>query len=843
MGCVNTKSILDKSIEDIEKPEILLKIVLIFSQADKQTQLMIDAAQQLKHNCTLISTIIENTTKKDIDKIMNEKLIDLQQIIDMVVLDVRKLKPNRSFSMPGTKSSQCSEINISNNNFSPSLSNWCKQLRSYSSTKDSVIVGLLSRKCSSDQRKILMNKALKSGCNKCIFEATTVDDFCEELKNFANNEWKLLNQLRNYICTNNITTNTTTTTTTTTITTTTTSTTTSSTSSTSTPTTTSTIDNNDTTTTKAINIVTTSNNNDHIVESDNIQSNTELNEILLKNECKIQMKSETRQPTIKESVDNEITSTDELKANVIDSVTVLHEQGKKFREFISVRKTRNSDTNNIVSLSALLHSRCPDFSSPMCKVIGILNSARVRSPLPVAKDLQKAINLICSSNVFVDQIMKPLSRTNDPITADLIEGLITGSNLAREPENLLKLRSLAKSLKGSENVTTTLSTLQNSSEIETCLSNYDKWDFNIFDLERLTNKKPLTYLGMKILDSFNALSVLRIPSQILIGWLTVIEEHYHVDNPYHNATHAGDVLQASAYFLQHSLIRSICTNIDEVATLLAAIVHDVDHPGKTNPFLVNSNDPLAILYNDIAVLESHHAAVSFELTLRSPDINIFQNLTREEYRTMRSYIVDMVLSTEMVRHFDIVTKFVNTLSKPMLAKNRHHDRSSVGSMSSMESCSMGMIISHSTSPSPGQERISSTLENLSTAENRTLIKRLIIKCSDVNNPTRPLSICKEWATRIAEEYFCQTEEEKRRNLPIVMPNFDRQTCNISQSQLSFIDFFLKGMFSGFDCVFPIPELMSNLESNTAYWSNNIEKEKKQHTTYQIETKSISIHQD
>ncbi|VDP67888.1 unnamed protein product [Schistosoma mattheei] len=187
---------------------------------------------------------------------------------------------------------------------------------------------------------------------------------------------------------------------------------------------------------------------------------------------------------------------------------------------------------------------------------------------------------------------------------------------------------MAKSLKGSENVTTTLSTLQNSPEIETCLSNFDKWDFNIFDLERLTSKKPLTYLGMKILDSFNALSVLRVPSQILVGWLTVIEEHYHVDNPYHNATHAGDVLQASAYFLQHSLIRSICTNIDEVATLLAAIVHDVDHPGKTNPFLVNSNDPLAILYNDIAVLESHHAAVSFELTLRSPDINIFQNLTR-----------------------------------------------------------------------------------------------------------------------------------------------------------------------------------------------------------------------
>ncbi|KAK4474004.1 hypothetical protein MN116_002640 [Schistosoma mekongi] len=797
MGCVSTKSILDKSTEEIEKPEIVLNIVLIFSRNDKQTQLIFDAVRQLKHKCTLINTCIDNSTN-NIQNILNEKFNDLQEPIDMVVLDIRKLKLNQSLSLPNTKQSTFLEINNLNSSISQSLNEWCKQLRSYSLTKDSIIVGLLHRKCSVDQRKLLFNKALRSGCNKCIMEASTMNEFYEELKNFANNEWKLLNQLRNFTYTNNTTTM---------------------------------ISSTEPLTITTMNTANLDS-NDLNEEIGNIYTKTMLDE---KNENKQKIKLETRQPTIKESTENEIQLVDELQKKITDSDAVLNEHGKKFREFTSVRKNRNFDTINIGNFNTLLHSRCPDISSPMCKVIAILNSARVRSSLPIAKDLQKAISLICNSNVFVEQIMKPLHRTNDPITTDLIEGLITGSNLAREPESLLKLRTLAKSLKESENVSMTLSTLPSSAEIEDCLSHFEKWDFNIFDFERLTNKKPLTYLGMKILDNFNALSVLRIPSQILLSWLTVIEEHYHIDNPYHNATHAGDVLQASAYFLQHSLIRSICTNIDEVATLLAAIVHDVDHPGKTNPFLVNSNDPLAILYNDIAVLESHHAAVAFELTLRSSDINIFQNLTREEYRTMRSYIVDMVLATEMVRHFDIVTKFVNTLSKPMLAKNRHHDRSSVGSMSSMESCSIGMTISHSTSPSPGLERISSTLDNLSTIENRALIKRLIIKCSDVNNPTRPLSICKEWAMRIAEEYFCQTEEEKRRNLPIVMPNFDRQTCNISQSQLSFIDFFLKGMFSGFDCVFPIPELMSNLESNTAYWANNIDKEKQKHTV-QMESK-------
>lgn len=40
-------------------------------------------------------------------------------------------------------------------------------------------------------------------------------------------------------------------------------------------------------------------------------------------------------------------------------------------------------------------------------------------------------------------------------------------------------------------------------------------------------------------------------------------------------------------------------------------------------------------------------------------------------------------------------------------------------------------------------------------ENIILLKRMIIKCADVSNPTRPLKYCVEWARRIAEEYFSQ----------------------------------------------------------------------------------------
>lgn len=82
-----------------------------------------------------------------------------------------------------------------------------------------------------------------------------------------------------------------------------------------------------------------------------------------------------------------------------------------------------------------------------------------------------------------------------------------------------------------------------------------------------------------------------------------------------------------------------------------------------------------------------------------------------------------------------------------------------------------------------------------------LVKRMMIKCADVSNPTRPLRVCVEWARRIAEEYFNQTEEEKKSNLPVVMPMFDKASCSIPKSQIGFIDFIINDMFEAWDSKF------------------------------------------
>ena len=67
-----------------------------------------------------------------------------------------------------------------------------------------------------------------------------------------------------------------------------------------------------------------------------------------------------------------------------------------------------------------------------------------------------------------------------------------------------------------------------------------------------------------------------------------------------------------------------------------------------------------------------------------------------------------------------------------------------------------------------------------------LMKRILVKCADISNASRPLELCKLWASKIAKEYFDQTDEEKEKNLPVVFPDFDQHTCNLPRTQVSII---------------------------------------------------------
>uniref|UniRef100_A0A8C5E373 Phosphodiesterase n=1 Tax=Gouania willdenowi TaxID=441366 RepID=A0A8C5E373_GOUWI len=459
---------------------------------------------------------------------------------------------------------------------------------------------------------------------------------------------------------------------------------------------------------------------------------------------------------------------------------------------MSVRADRRKDSMDARSLSsrgsdaqslqnrryssvARIHSMT--IEAPITKVINIINAAQENSPVTVAEALDRVLEILRTTELYSPQLA---SKEDDPHTNDLVGGLMN-DGLRRLSENeYVSCKNMSQSQLA---IPVTLNDVPPS--IAEMLNDEECWEFNVLDLEAATHKRPLTYLGLKIFTSFRVCDFLSCSEATLRSWLQLIEGSYHSSNSYHNSTHAADVLHATAHFLRKDRVKNTLDQLDEVAALIAATIHDMDHPGRTNSFLCNAGSELAILYNDTAVLESHHAALAFQLTARDTKSNIFKNIDRNQFRTLRQAIIDMVLATEMTRHFEHVNKFINSINKPMVAI----------------------------------EESSTTANIRNSPEDRLLVKRMLIKCADVANPCRPLELCIEWAGRISEEYFAQTDEEKRLGLPVVMPVFDRNTCSVPKSQISFIDYFITDMFNAWDAFANLPGLMEHLSENYKYWKN------------------------
>ncbi|XP_060035452.1 high affinity cAMP-specific and IBMX-insensitive 3',5'-cyclic phosphodiesterase 8A isoform X7 [Erinaceus europaeus] len=452
----------------------------------------------------------------------------------------------------------------------------------------------------------------------------------------------------------------------------------------------------------------------------------------------------------------------------------------KMAEYVQADgRGRRVSTQRRHSSLARIHSMT--IEAPITKVINLIIAAQESSPAWVTEALDQVLETLRAAELYSPQFE---AKDDDPHASDLVGGLVSdGLRRLSGNEYVLAAKNFHQG--------TTSSLHDVPPKAAEAMENEDCWDFNIFELEAATTKRPLVFLGLKIFARFGICEFLGCSEPTLRAWLETIEAHYHQSNPYHNSTHAADVLHATAYFLGKERIKQTLDPSDEAAALIAAVVHDVDHPGRTNSFLCNADSPLALLYNDTAVLESHHAALAFQLTVGDMRCNIFRNMQRSEYRTLRQSIIDMVLATEMTKHFEHVNKFVNSITKPLAA-----------------------LEEDSEDTEGGQEAVTTMLR---APENRMLIKRMLIKCADVANPCRPREQCVEWAARISEEYFSQTDEEKQQDLPVVMPVFDRNTCSIPKSQVSFIDYFISGMFDAWDAFADLPEVMLHLDNNFKYW--------------------------
>ncbi|RXM29968.1 Calcium/calmodulin-dependent 3',5'-cyclic nucleotide phosphodiesterase 1A [Acipenser ruthenus] len=196
------------------------------------------------------------------------------------------------------------------------------------------------------------------------------------------------------------------------------------------------------------------------------------------------------------------------------------------------------------------------------------------------------------------------------------------------------------------------------------LKDVDKWSFNVFALNEAGGEHALRFLVYELFTRYDLISRFRVPISALLNFVEALEVGYSkYKNPYHNLVHAADVTQTLHYFMVHTGLMHSLTELDIFAMVFAAAIHDFEHTGTTNNFHIQTRSDVAILYNDRSVLENHHVSAAYRL-MQEPEMNILANLSKDDWRELRTLVVDMVLYTDMSGHFQHIKNIKNALQQP-----------------------------------------------------------------------------------------------------------------------------------------------------------------------------------
>jgi len=210
-----------------------------------------------------------------------------------------------------------------------------------------------------------------------------------------------------------------------------------------------------------------------------------------------------------------------------------------------------------------------------------------------------------------------------------------------------------------------------------------------------------------------------------------------------------------------------------LAGLLAAIIHDYEHEGTTNDFLVKTVSPKAVRYNDKSPNENHHVSAAFAVLMRS-ECNFLSKLSGMEFRQLRKLVIELVLSTDMAENGKILKTFKEAAG------------------------------SGSFSPSSPQ--------------GATLALQIALKCADLGHLALGWSSHIQWVRKLETEFFAQGDDEKHLGLEEVSFLMDRKKPGVSETQVGFLDFVALPLFRALAEAFPSASPMTDaVESNARIW--------------------------
>lgn len=343
------------------------------------------------------------------------------------------------------------------------------------------------------------------------------------------------------------------------------------------------------------------------------------------------------------------------------------------------------------------------------------------------------------------------------------------------------------------------------------------WGYDSLELSVACDGVPLLFIGWAILcapyaqdamaqnlgleepeeseNLYEFVEELGIKPEVMCNFLRLVESDYRKENPYHNSIHAADVTQTTFSMLQMGGDQYSSSRLELFSVLLAAVCHDMGHPGKNNSYEINSHSDLAVIYNDSSVLENMHAARACRLLSANPgdradkmNANILQGMQPVQKDVFRANFTKAILWTDMSQHF---AKLAQLKSK---------------------------ISTHGTSD-PSKFYVNADGRSIS------IVLLFLLHVADISNPAKPAPIFVEWTDRCLNEFFAQGDAEKKALMP-VSPMCDREVTVRSDSQLGFIKFIVRPSFVLMSDLMPrvVDEVLPVLEENLRYWEDQKLKE-------------------
>lgn len=264
-------------------------------------------------------------------------------------------------------------------------------------------------------------------------------------------------------------------------------------------------------------------------------------------------------------------------------------------------------------------------------------------------------------------------------------------------------------------------------------------------------------------------SDLKINPGSVCNFLREVERRYLSENPYHNNIHAADVTQTLHCLLQfigQENLSAIYSPVDIFSLLLAATFHDIGHPGLNNLYHKNAMMNLAIVYNDVSILENMHSAVGHSLLLgetKQPEWDIFRQFDDKQIERARSVMISAVLGTDMGNHFEVVGNLAGLVEKVRaesanlfaastahFSSGQDNSKSSLGVKQELPLLSILVRVLGSEIKSKKDESLKRECIHLADS-----ILKFLLHAADISNPAKKLDFAGYWADMALKEFFAQ----------------------------------------------------------------------------------------